>query len=269
MTEIIHVSPDASFEAVRRQIGQIRAERLALVLPDGWTDLDNLARMRLLQRQAQVQRSELALVTRDEPTRQAAKQAGIPVFYHVQDVDKRNWKMNPLLPLVDPQHPDAGLPEAPAWRRGDLVNQESRPTRFKARQQRIQAEDRYRRPLPVWMQWISPIFIGSMIGLLLFFFLLYILPAATITLVPGRDVINRDRPTDGRRQHRRARLRGSDHSRPPAGDNHRGIRHDCHYRIAAEGDREFGRPGGLQQPGQRCGPDSRRHGGNHEFGHAG
>ena len=190
MTEIIHVSPDASFEAVRRQIGQIRAERLALALPDGWTDLDNLARMRLLQRQAQVQRTELALVTRDEPTRQAAKQAGIPVFYHVQDVDKRNWKMNPLLPLVDSQHPDAGLPEPPAWRRGDLVNQESRPTRFKARQQRILAEDRYRRPLPVWMQWISPIFIGSMIGLLLFFFLIYILPAATITLVPGRDIIN-------------------------------------------------------------------------------
>ena len=98
--------------------------------------------------------------------------------------------MDPLLPLVDPQHPDAGLPEPPAWRRGDLVNQESRPTRFKARQQRIQAEERYRRPLPVWMQWISPIFIGSLIGLLLFFFLIYILPAATITLVPGRDVIN-------------------------------------------------------------------------------
>jgi len=189
-TEIITISPDASFEAVRRQIGQMRAERVALVLPDGWTDLGNLARMRLLQRQAQVQRSEIALVAKDEPTRQAAKQAGVPVFYHTQDVNKRNWKMDPLLPLVDPQHPDKSLPEPPAWRRDDLVNQQSRPTRFRARQQRIQAEERYRRPLPVWMQWLSPIFIGSLIGLLLFFFLIYILPAATITLVPGRDVIN-------------------------------------------------------------------------------
>ena len=76
MAETIQIAPDASFEAVRRRIGRNRADRLVLELPDGWAELDNLARMRLLQRQAQIQGSELALVTGHEATRKAAKQAG-------------------------------------------------------------------------------------------------------------------------------------------------------------------------------------------------
>ena len=74
MADTVHISSDASFEVVRRQVGQNRSERLILVLPVGWTEIDNLARMRLLQRQAQIQGSEIALVTHHEATRHAAKQ---------------------------------------------------------------------------------------------------------------------------------------------------------------------------------------------------
>ena len=55
-----------------------------MLLPEGWLELDNVARLRLLQRQAIVQQVDLALITHQRATRKAAKQVGIPVF---KDVD--------------------------------------------------------------------------------------------------------------------------------------------------------------------------------------
>ncbi|RIK41749.1 MAG: hypothetical protein DCC55_10940 [Chloroflexi bacterium] len=190
MTTILSIDPEARLEAVRRQLAQQRNRRVVLDLPDEWDELDNAARMRLLQRQAQIQRCELGVVTRNEATRKAARQVGVPAFARVEEAEGRNWRMNPLLPPVDLRHPAAGLPEPPPWRRDEAVAWMARPTRHQARQQRIRSEERYRRPLPLWLRVAGYTLVGLLIVSLLAGFTLYVLPAATITVAPGQAPVN-------------------------------------------------------------------------------
>nr|HMN30397.1 baseplate J/gp47 family protein [Caldilineaceae bacterium] len=190
MTETLHIDPDSRLEAVRRQLTHYRGRQIVLLLPDGWSELDNTARMRLLQRQAQIQRSELALVTRQEATRKVASALGIPVFNRIEEAEERHWRMDPALPLVDLRKPAAGLPDPPPWRRPDLVQRMARPTLHQARQQRIRSEARYRQLLPTWLRLVGYSFAGALIVLLLGGFTIYVLPAATVTVTPGRAVVN-------------------------------------------------------------------------------
>lgn len=190
MTTVLSIDPEARLEAVRRQLAQQRNRRVVLDLPDAWGELDNVARMRLLQRQARIQRCELGIVTRDEATRKAAWQVGVPTFVRVEDAAGRNWRMNPSLPPVDLRNPAAGLPEPPPWRRDEAVAALARPTRHQARQRRIRTEERYRRPLPLWLRVAGYTLAGVLIVSLLAGFTLYVLPAATITVAPGRAPVN-------------------------------------------------------------------------------
>ena len=190
MVDYLRIPPDARLDSVRRRLGQANADHVALVVPDGWTELADLARLRVLQRQAQIQGIELGLVTTDRATRKAAKRAGIPVFKQAEQAGNGNWAMAPLSPTIDPQHPDATLPEPPPWRRDDVIAQRARPSRYQARQRRIAAEERYRRPTPLWMQWLGTLLMAGVIGVFLLFFILYVLPAATVTMVPGRTTLS-------------------------------------------------------------------------------
>lgn len=186
MVEFLSVSPDARLDAVRRQVAQFRGRQIALQLPPGWAELNNPARMRLLQRQVQAQRSELALITADDDATKAAHALGIPVFLHAQDAAQREWRMDPLLPWVDPRHPAAALPEPPLWRRSKLIAHRAQPTLHKARQERIAAEARVRRRTPpAWLSWSGYALFGALVLLLLGLFARYVLPAATITMRPG------------------------------------------------------------------------------------
>jgi len=194
MVELIRVPETANGEAVRHKLAQMKAEKVAFELPDGWVELGNTARLRLLQRQAQIQGSEIALITRDEATHRAANQVGIPVFSRPEKAVNGRWHMSPLLPLVDPAQPDAGLPEPPPWRRSDVVNRQARPNLYQARQRRIKAEERYRRPTPLWLRSLSTVVMGGMILFLLIGFAFYVLPASTVTLTPGRQHIVVDVP---------------------------------------------------------------------------
>jgi hypothetical protein len=185
MTELYQVPPDASLEAVRRALGQWRNRRIALELPEGWLELNNVARMRLVQRQAQIQHNEIALITREPATRTAAKQVGVPVFSRVEQAAGDRWRMDPLLPLIDPRHPDAGLPEPPPWRRQEIVARQTMPTQRQARQRRIARETAYRKPTPAWMRIAGNVIMASLIVAALAGFTYYVLPAATVTLTPG------------------------------------------------------------------------------------
>jgi hypothetical protein len=190
MFELIEVDPTVRVEAVRRQLAQRRNRQILLVIPNEWGELDNTARMRLLQRQAQIQRCELALVTSNEATRKAARELGIPVFARVEDAEGRVWQMDPALPLIDPRQPAVGLPEPPPWRQDDVVARQSAPTLHHARQQRIRSEERYRQPLPLWLQLAAYSFVGLLIIFFVGGFTIYVLPAATITVVPGKAPVN-------------------------------------------------------------------------------
>ncbi|MCX6044069.1 MAG: baseplate J/gp47 family protein [Chloroflexi bacterium] len=194
MTEILPIDPDATIEGVRRQLAQVRTDHVALALPVGWTELDNVARMRLLQRQAQIQRCHLGLITRDETTRKAADQLGIPVFFHTSDVNRRTWRMHPPLPLIHSRNPAAALPEPPTWRprRGraeTIVDQMAQPTAHLIRQRRIRSEASRQAALPTWLRLVGVIAVLSLTVLFLAMFAFYVLPAATITLAPGREPV--------------------------------------------------------------------------------
>jgi hypothetical protein len=186
MVEILPVLPQANVEAVRRQLAHGHTPHVALALPENWHELDNIARLRLLQRQAQIQRRHLALITRQESTRKLAQSLGIPVFFEAADAQRRKWEMYPELPLVDPRKPAAGLPEAPPWRRAEIVSRSARPSHYQTRQKRIRAEEANRRPLPYWLRFVGYLAMAGIVAVVLNFFLFNVLPAATITLVPGR-----------------------------------------------------------------------------------
>ncbi len=194
MTELYQVPPDASLEAVRRTLGQWRNKRIALELPEGWLELNNVARMRLVQRQAQIQQSEIAIITREPATRSAAKQVGVPVFSRTEQAAGDRWRMDPLLPLIDLRRPDTGLPDPPPWRREEIVARQTMPTQRQARQRRIQSEAAYRRPTPMWMRLAGNILMGMLIVAVLAGFTYFVLPAATITLTPSRLPLQSDLP---------------------------------------------------------------------------
>jgi len=190
MVQILEVNPDATLDMVRRQLTQWQRTRVALLLPDGWSELDNAARVRLVQRQAQIQRCHVGLITRDPAIRQAANQVGVPTFLHPDEALRDNWRMDPLLPLINPHRPERSLPAPPRWRRNEIVAQVTNPTNYLARQQRIKAEAKYRQPAPGWVRWLGNAAGGLLIIALLAAFVVYVIPAATITLSPGREPIS-------------------------------------------------------------------------------
>jgi len=171
----------------------MRQTHVLIELPHGWDELDSLARLRLLQRQAQYQRCELALVTEDESLRKKAKQTGIPAFAKRNDVPGDGWHMSPPYPLIDPTKPDAGLPEPPTWRGSDVVARAARPSVHRKRQAIIK-EDADRSPLPWWLRLSAYSLIALFMVGLLAAFAVNVLPAATITVVPGRERISVEVP---------------------------------------------------------------------------
>jgi len=186
---IIQVSPEANAESVRRMLAQAQSQQVVLDLPDGWSELNNMARMRLLQRQAQLLRMHVALATRHEPTRLAAKQAGVPVFYRAEEAERKRWQMTPTFMRVDPRNPHTGLPDAPSWQRDKLIDRITRQRPTKERLRKIEEAKAFRAGRSPWLRWVGN---AIMVGLIAFFlagFTLFVLPAATITLVPGQERI--------------------------------------------------------------------------------
>ncbi len=199
LTQIIRIPADASVESIRRLMAQATESQVALDLPAGWTGLANVAQLRLLQRQAQIQQMDVALITRNGKTHKAGDQVGIPVFYTEDDLNRRgNWQMRTGLPPIDPQQPDRNLPDPPAWRRKDggagVVNRAARPSLFRSRQQRIQAEQGYRKPLSIWFSLAGYAVTGLLFLVMLGLFALYVIPAATVTLTPGQRELTLDVP---------------------------------------------------------------------------
>jgi hypothetical protein len=194
LTEIIHIAADTKPDAIRQQLARLHSGQVAVVLPNGWGELDNFARLRLIQRQARLRDQNLALVTQDLPTRRAAQALGIPVFGNEAALMGRRWQMRNHLPDVDPHDPAAGLPEPPPWRKqgqngkgmAPVVAPIARPTLHRSRQRRIRAEEKYQRPTPFWLRFIGYNLSGLALAGILAAFVYFVLPAATITVVPGQ-----------------------------------------------------------------------------------
>ena len=130
MTEILEVTPESTLNAVRRQLMRLRRQRVALLLPDDWQELQNPAQVRLLQRQAQRQRCELGFITRNEQLHQLAHSVGVPTFVKPAEAMNGSWHMSPLVPLLNPRRLAAGLPDEPRWKRRKIIDLETTPTYF-------------------------------------------------------------------------------------------------------------------------------------------
>ena len=189
MTQLYHIPSDASLEAVRRQLALLQSDRVVVVVPPDWTELDNLARMHILQRQAQTLGREIAVVTRHGATRKAAKLAGIPVFATVQRAGRAHWRMQPATARIDSRRKGYNLPEAPAGSRRSIAGLLTRPHLRRARQRRIEIEQQVRRPVSFWVRWAGTLAMAAVLTLVLLTVALYVLPAATITLVPATFIL--------------------------------------------------------------------------------
>lgn len=195
MTETLFVEPDTKADAVRRQLARMGSGPVAVILPDGWNELDSTARLRLIQRQAQAKGQELALVTQDLSTRRIAGQLGIPVYSSEAAFRGRRWQMHAPIPRIDPRDPAASLPEPPPWRKRSRTNESAdvkaaaRPSLHRSRQRRIRAMRNVQRPTPLWLQILGYALVGLFLAVILGGFAYYVLPAATVTLVPGQQVI--------------------------------------------------------------------------------
>ena len=162
---------------------------VAVVLPGGCAQLESLPRLRLLQRQSQLLGQNLALVTRDPTIRRNAKRLGIPVFGSEAAARWRRWGKSGAAPRIQPNHAAASLPEPPHWRKGDgsiNPNLHRRPSLDRVRSRRLRATRRYHAATPLWLQLIGYMFVGICLAAFLGGFVYYVLPAATVTLVPGQ-----------------------------------------------------------------------------------
>ena len=187
--ELLYVEADIRIEALRQELARMDAGEVAVVLPKGCGQLESLPRLRLLQRQARMKGQDLALVTRDSPTRQNARRLGIPVFSSEAALRGRHWRMDAPAPYIDPNDPSAGLPDPPPWRKQHgptKVKVPTRPSLYRSRQRRIRAARRYQRPTPLWLQASGYLLLALFLGVFLGGFVYYVLPAATVTLVPGQ-----------------------------------------------------------------------------------
>ena len=162
---------------------------VALVLPGGCSQLESLPRLRLLQRQSQFLGQKLALVTSDLTIRKNAKRLGIPVFGSEAAVRLRRWGRGGSPPVIESNRPGAWLPEPPQWRKhnGSIDPKlAARPRLDRVRSRRVRATRRYQSSTPLWLQVVGYLFVGIFLASFLGGFLYFVLPAATVTLVPGQ-----------------------------------------------------------------------------------
>lgn len=189
MAELLNVEYDTRIEALRQHLARTGRGAVALVLPEGCKQLESMPRLRMLHRQCQVRGQQLALVTKDSGIRKNAKRLGIRVFGSEAALRWRRWGKGGGPDSAHSHTPVTSLPEPPHWRKGDGSidpRLSGRPRIDRIRRQRIRAARRYRRPTPLWLQLFGYILVGLFLVTFLGGFVYYVLPAATITLVPGQ-----------------------------------------------------------------------------------
>lgn len=189
MAEFLNVSPDIRIEALRQEVTRVGRGAVALVMPRGCAQLESLPRLRLLQRQSQFLGQHLALVTRDPTIRKNAARLGIPVFGSEAAVRLRRWGKGGPAPAIESNRPGTWLPEPPHWRKhnGSIDPKlAARPRLDRVRKRRVRATRRYQSSTPQWFQIVGYTFVGIFLAAFLGSFVYFVLPAATVTLVPGQ-----------------------------------------------------------------------------------
>ncbi|MYH61805.1 MAG: hypothetical protein F4148_08580, partial [Caldilineaceae bacterium SB0675_bin_29] len=177
MAEILNIEHDIRIDALRQQLARLGRGQVVVVLPSGCTHLESLPRLRLLQRQAQLQGQALALVTPDPTIRQNAKRLGIPAFGSEAAARWRRWGTAAAAPRNAANRTGTWLPEPPHWRQGNGSidpKLRARPRFDRVRSRRIRAAKRYHRATPLWLQIVGYLFVGLFMVTFLSGFVYYV-----------------------------------------------------------------------------------------------
>jgi len=166
--QIIHLEPQDSIATVRDKVERAQAKEVLLVVPNKCESLRSLVNLKLLRRYADYQAAQIGLVVRDGEIRTLAKEAGIPVFFSVNQGRRAKMKRTKPKPLLRGADPVA------------LAR--------KAREKRM----RLRVPGRGfdWMGLVAGLAVIVFVVLALGVGSLLILPGAEITLVPRTEVVS-------------------------------------------------------------------------------
>jgi hypothetical protein len=156
--------------------------RLLFILPEQADNFAHLARLRLLRQGADARGVEIALVTADADIRYFARLARIPT-HTTEEKARQHWRWpKPEAPLPSPHKmrptviappPDAGIAMRP-------------PTILTRPQGTVLLGEARVRPRRAWLAGLSVIIFMGLMVLALWGFTLYLLPQATVTLIPAR-----------------------------------------------------------------------------------
>ncbi len=178
-------SPATVAQARSAALGAQPGDRLLFILPEDADDFAHLARLKALRRLADDAAVQMGLVTEDKDIRYFARGARIPV-YKSEDAARRRWRWpkpeaplpppNKLRPTYIPPPPHAAVElRAPAVITkpdGTILWGETKA-----------------RPERSWLRSLGYIAFIGLIALALFGLTLYLLPQATVSLVPARTQI--------------------------------------------------------------------------------
>lgn len=207
--EILQINNETTGEILRQHLARIKPGPVAFTIPDDWAELDNPAQMRLLQRRAKQRGIQLSLITRVPTTRKAAQLAGIPVYSHPEHAF-RDHRPNPFWSQIRALLAKSGLLDSGQNRptismresladiapeRGkNILDPRKKAQSYRSRQKEIKRVEKIKglnsAPRAKRRPWsIGPLLMGGLLAILLITFGIYILPAATITLTPGREIL--------------------------------------------------------------------------------
>jgi len=177
MEQIIQLAPDDDITAIRNRLEWAEARRILMIVPRQNKTLRSVVHQKVLARTADMLNIELALVTQDLRTRDAAKQAGTKTFA-AEWIARRRGFVGKIAEKPAPEKttaPQLQLVETPP------------PPRVRIKNKKLVVVVGSGR-VGCFQQLIALILAG-MLGLALVLVLLALSPTATVTLVPQVDVI--------------------------------------------------------------------------------
>ncbi len=177
MERIIQLAPDDDITSIRTRLEWADARRVLMVVPRQNKTLRSLVNQKILARTADALNIELALVSRDLPTRDAARQAGIRV-YAFEWMARRAGFVSPAVDKAEPEEtapPQLRLVEAPP------------PPRVRIKNKRLVVVVGSERV--GFFQQLIALVLAGVLALALALLGVALAPAATVTLIPRAAVI--------------------------------------------------------------------------------
>lgn len=184
--QVIELPGIISAAGLGQALRQVDSRRVILVMPLGDTSTRDLARSNMtlwqvVRRQADAQGLNVALVTRDARIRQLAGDAGLPVFGSVQGAQSHEWRRPRAVLDYEPPQPPRN-PRQPAG--------EARRGRMASRFRLVKVARGDARPLPMVLETLLLIGVLLLSAMAVSGLLAFIVPAATVHLVPAQEPLS-------------------------------------------------------------------------------